>query len=75
MNKHQIKGSARQAMGQAKEQVGRATGDSDLRARGQAKELAGKAQRKLGDAKEAVRERLEDMDDAHRTGAGRDRGR
>lgn len=56
MNKHQVKGLANQATGEIKQQIGKATGDESLRARGQARELKGKAQEKMGNAKEVLRE-------------------
>lgn len=56
MNKDQVKGMTKQAVGEVKEQVGKATRDPTLRARGHAKEFEGKAQKKLGDVKEIARQ-------------------
>lgn len=56
MNKQQVKGLANQATGEIKQQVGKATGDKSLEARGHARELKGKIQEKLGDAQEFLEE-------------------
>jgi uncharacterized protein YjbJ (UPF0337 family) len=66
MNKDQIKGITKEAVGEVKEQVGKATGDRDLQVRGHAKEFEGKAQKKLGDLKEIAREDMRDIDDDER---------
>lgn len=55
MNKHQVKGMANQATGEVKQQVGKLTGDASLQAKGHATEAKGKVQKKLGDAKEVLR--------------------
>ena len=62
MNKDQIKGLAKQATGEVKEQVGKLTGDDELRLKGHAKEFEGKAQKKLGDLKEIAREDMDDIE-------------
>ena len=54
MNKQQVKGLANQATGEIKEQVGKATGDASLQARGHAREMKRKAQEKLGNAREML---------------------
>lgn len=54
MNKQQVKGLANQATGEIKQQVGKATGDKSLEARGHAREMKGKVQEKLGDAQEIL---------------------
>lgn len=64
MNKDQIKGAANEAIGEAKQQVGKLTGDGELRVRGQAHELKGKAQQKVGNAKEALNDRIDDVEEA-----------
>lgn len=63
INKDQVKGMTNEAVGEVKEQVGKATGDTSLRARGHAKEFQGKAQKKLGDMKEVAREDMDDIED------------
>lgn len=62
MNKHQVKGMANQATGEIKEQVGKLTGDTSLKARGHARETKGKLQKELGDAKEVVRQDEREME-------------
>lgn len=61
MNKHQVKGLANQATGEIKEQVGKATGDRSLEARGHAREMKGKAQEKMGNAKEVLQGESEEL--------------
>ena len=63
MNKDQIKGMTKEAVGEVKEQVGKATDDKSLEVRGHAKEFEGKAQKKLGDVKEVAREDMDDIED------------
>lgn len=63
INKDQVKGMTKEAVGEVKEQVGKATGDTDLKVRGHAKEFEGKAQKKLGDIKEAAREDMDDIEE------------
>jgi uncharacterized protein YjbJ (UPF0337 family) len=60
MNKQQIKGMANEATGEVKEQVGKMTGDKELELKGHAREMAGKAQKKMGDAKEAIKDAVQD---------------
>ena len=62
MNKDQIKGMTKEATGEVKEQVGKILNDDELRERGHAKEFEGKAQKKLGDLKEAAREDMDDIE-------------
>ncbi|MGE4240652.1 CsbD family protein [Ramlibacter sp.] len=54
MNKHQVKGVGKDALGKAKETAGQLTGDRELEAKGLAKQAEGKAQKALGDVKEAL---------------------
>jgi uncharacterized protein YjbJ (UPF0337 family) len=63
INKDQVKGMTKEAVGEVKEQVGKATGDTELQVKGHAKEFEGKAQKKLGDVKEAAREDMDDIED------------
>jgi uncharacterized protein YjbJ (UPF0337 family) len=66
MDKHQIKGAAKEVAGKIEKNTGKAIDDRSMQAKGMAKEAAGKAEKKLGDAKESVRDadrradRLED---------------
>lgn len=54
MNEHQVKGKLKEAAGEVQEHVGRATGNTDQEARGHAREMEGKLQKKGGDLKEAA---------------------
>ena len=62
MNKDQVKGMAKEATGEVKEQVGKVMNDDELRLKGHAKEFEGKAQKKLGDMKEVAREDMDDIE-------------
>lgn len=62
MNKDQVKGIAKEATGEVKEQVGKALDDDSMRIKGHAKEFEGKAQKKLGDLKEVAREDMDDIE-------------
>ncbi|HWI84445.1 CsbD family protein [Ramlibacter sp.] len=64
MNKQQVKGLANQATGKVKKEVGKMTGDSSLRARGEARDVKGKVQEKVGNMKEAQRDDR-DLDKGH----------
>ncbi|WP_296178800.1 CsbD family protein [Pseudomonas sp. UBA1879] len=50
-----IKGTANEAVGNIKQGVGKATGNDKLRAEGKAQEVKGEVQKKVGDAKDAVK--------------------
>lgn len=50
-----VKGVANEAVGNVKQGVGKATGNNKLRAEGKAQELKGDAQKKVADAKDAVK--------------------
>lgn len=56
MNEHQVKGKLKEVAGEVQERTGRATGDADQEARGHAREMEGKLQKKGGDLKEAAKE-------------------
>ncbi len=55
MNKHQIKGSAKEAAGKVQSKVGKATANGTQVVKGKAREMAGKAQKAFGDAKEDMK--------------------
>ena len=55
MNKHQVKGKLKEAAGEVQQRTGRASGDADQEAKGHAREVEGKAQKKLGDVKQGVK--------------------
>lgn len=58
MHKDEIKGAAKQARGNIKDAIGKATGDAKLRADGMADKVEGRAQKAAGKVKEAAREAL-----------------
>jgi uncharacterized protein YjbJ (UPF0337 family) len=55
MDKGRIEGSLKQAKGNVKEVVGKATGDAKLEAEGKADKTAGKIQNAVGGLKDALR--------------------
>ena len=55
MNKDQVKGTAKAIAGKIEEAAGRVTGSKEHEAKGLGKQVLGKAQKKYGDAKEAVK--------------------
>ena len=55
MNKDQVKGRVDQAKGSVKENVGKASGNPNLRDQGTADKVGGKAQATYGDAKQKVK--------------------
>jgi len=57
MDKDRIAGAAQKAKGSVKDAVGKATGDSKLRAEGKADKAAGTVRNAIGGAKDAVRGR------------------
>jgi uncharacterized protein YjbJ (UPF0337 family) len=58
INKYQVKGRVRQAKGTIKEVTGKLMGDKILEAKGSIQKNLGKVQRKLGNAKEHVKDSL-----------------
>jgi uncharacterized protein YjbJ (UPF0337 family) len=65
MNKDQVKGRIEEAKGKIKEATGRVTGNPDLENRGAIDKATGKVQKNLGDAKEKVKDEIDDMRDHH----------
>jgi len=57
MDKDRIAGAAQKAKGSVKSAVGKATGDSKLKAEGKADKAAGTIRNAIGGAKDAVRGR------------------
>ena len=55
MNKDQLKGTVKDAIGKTQEKVGQQTGDRDTEARGVGNQAEGKGQKIVGDVKDAVR--------------------
>lgn len=58
MHKDEVKGAAKQARGNIKEAVGKATGDRKLQADGKADKVEGRVQNVAGKVKEAARDAL-----------------
>jgi len=58
MHKDTMKGAAKDAAGSIKEAVGKATGDKSLEAKGAAEKTMGKAQKGVGNLKDAARNAL-----------------
>jgi uncharacterized protein YjbJ (UPF0337 family) len=58
MHKDTIKGAAKEAVGSAKETVGKVTGNERLQAEGVVEKTAGKVERTVGDLKDAARTAL-----------------
>jgi uncharacterized protein YjbJ (UPF0337 family) len=56
MNKEQVKGKLKEAAGETQEQAGKAVGNRDQEARGHAREMEGKLQKKGGDIAEGVKD-------------------
>ena len=54
-----IKGTTNEAIGKAKQGIGEATGSDRLQGEGVVQEVKGKAQKAMGDAKEAAKEVLD----------------
>ncbi len=53
-NKDQVKGKAKDIGGKAKEEVGDATGNDDVKHDGQVDQVEGKVQKGVGDAKDKL---------------------
>ncbi len=56
MDKDRVKGAVNDAAGRAKRQVGEWTGDTDTQVEGAAQQLKGKAQKVVGNMKDAARD-------------------
>lgn len=57
MNKDQVVGKTKEIAGDVQEKFGKAIGSKSQEAKGQAREVEGKIQKKAGDVKEAIKER------------------
>jgi len=60
MNKDQVKGAVKDAVGKVQEKAGQVTGNDTQRAKGLAKQGEGKLQKGYGDLKEKAKEKLDD---------------
>ena len=56
MNKQQVKGRVKEAVGTVQQQAGKLVGSKEQQLKGVAREQAGKAQKLAGDLKEVLRE-------------------
>ena len=56
MNKDQVKGTMKEAVGKVQGKVGEIVGNPKQQVKGLAKEIAGKTQRSVGDAKEIIKD-------------------
>jgi len=65
MNKDQVKGRVEEAKGKIKETFGRVTGHPDTEDQGTVDKVTGKVQKNFGDAKERVKDEMDDMKDRH----------
>jgi len=55
MNKDQVKGALKDAVGKVQEETGKATGSRKQQAKGLARQAAGKVQKAYGDVKQALK--------------------
>jgi uncharacterized protein YjbJ (UPF0337 family) len=55
MNKRQVRGTAKDAVGRVQREVGRVTRNRTQQAKGIGKQIAGKAERTVGDVQEEAR--------------------
>jgi len=60
MNKDQVKGVAREIAGKVQEDAGNLVGSKEQQIKGLDKQISGKAQKNFGDAKEVVKDVVED---------------
>ncbi|WP_168790202.1 CsbD family protein [Paraburkholderia aromaticivorans] len=58
MDRNRVEGAAKQFKGSVKEAIGRLTGNRTTQVKGAAEKLAGKVQSKVGEAADAVRNRV-----------------
>ena len=56
MNKNQTHGAVKDVAGKVQTETGKLVGNKEQQAKGLQKQVAGKAEKKLGDAKEAVKD-------------------
>lgn len=57
MDKNRIEGTTKQVKGSVKEAIGKLTGDRETEAEGAAEKTVGKAQRKVGEVADKVRDK------------------
>ena len=56
MNKDQVKGAVKEAAGKLQQKTGKVLGNKTQETKGLATKIEGKAQKKVGDAKEALKD-------------------
>ena len=56
MNKDQVKGAVKDVAGKTQEAFGEAIGNPEQEAKGEARQVEGKVQKKVGDVKEGVKD-------------------
>jgi uncharacterized protein YjbJ (UPF0337 family) len=66
MNKHQVKGAAREAAGKAQKNLGKAAGSTRHQVKGTARELAGKTQKEFGNIRRDAEHRRDEQRRTHR---------
>ena len=54
MNKDQVKGAAKDAVGKVQKEAGKLVGSKEQQIKGLSKQITGKAQKGVGDVKQAV---------------------
>ena len=62
MNKHQVRGAAKEAAGKIQKNVGKATANGSQVVKGAAREMAGKAEKSFGNAKSSATRGKRDRD-------------
>jgi uncharacterized protein YjbJ (UPF0337 family) len=55
MNKDQVKGVTKDAVGKVQQEAGKVVGSKEQQVKGMEKQVAGKVQKSYGDAKEAIK--------------------
>lgn len=58
MDKNRVEGAAKQLKGSVREAMGKVTGNRTKQAEGAAEKLAGRVQTKIGEAADALRDRM-----------------
>lgn len=66
MNKDQVKGAIKEAAGETQEHLGRLVGSKTQEAKGHSLEIEGKAQKDVGNAKEAIADAAQGLSDVVR---------
>jgi len=59
MNKDQVKGATKEAAGKVQEKTGELIGSKEQQAKGMAKQAEGNVQKNVGNAKEAVKDKID----------------